>query len=79
MHSCDLRGCCHGSQADKFSKELVDAVCDDSRGMSWTASGNCTGGHVPLCKPRLIWDHGVGAYGVHERELLVHFFYGVRG
>ena len=42
-------------------------------------TGNCTGGHVPLCKPRLSWDHGVGAYGVHERELLVHFFYGVRG
>ena len=38
-------------------------------------TGNCTGGHVPLCKPRLSWDHGVGAYGVHERELLVHFFY----
>ena len=42
-------------------------------------TGNYTGGHVPLCKPRLSWDHGVGAYGVHERELLVDFFYGVRG
>ena len=42
-------------------------------------TGNCTGGHVPLCKPRLSWDHGVGAYVIHERELLVHFCLGVRG
>ena len=46
---------------------------------SYGKSSNCTGGHVPLCKPRLSWDHGVGAYVVHERELLVHFCLGVRG
>ena len=54
------------------------AACTSYGGLG-VGTGNCTGGHVPLCKPRLSWDHGVSAYGVDERELIVHFFYGVRG
>ena len=62
MHNSQITLLCECSRLNISLSIECEIVPVHVRLVLFVGTGNCTGGHVPVCKPRLSWDHGVGAY-----------------